>query len=56
MWPEVAINLEIMNTTKFIQVPDALSAASDYLKNDADDHGELMTLNVGPSHPATYFV
>ncbi len=56
MWPEVAINLEIMNTTKFLQVPDALSAASDYLKNDADDHGELMTLNVGPSHPATHGV
>ena len=56
MWPEVAINLEIMNTTKFLQVPDALSAASDYLKNDADDHGELMPLNVGPSHPATHGV
>ncbi len=56
MWPEVAINLEIMNTTKFIQVPDALSAASDYLKNDAEDNGELMTLNVGPSHPATHGV
>ena len=56
MWPEVAINLKIMNTTKFLQVPDSLSTTSDYLKNDADDHGELMTLNVGPSHPATHGV
>ena len=56
MWPEVAINLEIMNTSKILQVPDALSAASDYLKNDAEDHGELMTLNMGPSHPATHGV
>lgn len=28
----------------------------DYLKNDADDQGELMTLNMGPSHPATHGV
>ena len=28
----------------------------DYLKNDADDRGELVTLNVGPSHPATHGV
>jgi len=56
MWPEVAINLEIMNTTKILQVPDAMRAASDYLKNDAEDQGELMTLNVGPSHPATHGV
>ncbi|HIX88151.1 MAG TPA: NADH-quinone oxidoreductase subunit D [Candidatus Akkermansia intestinavium] len=45
-----------MNTTKFVQVPDAASAAMDYLKNDADDQGELMTLNMGPSHPATHGV
>ena len=45
-----------MNTTKTLQVPDATSVAMDYLKNDADDHGELVTLNVGPSHPATHGV
>ncbi len=45
-----------MNTTKILQVPDAVSAAADYLKNDADDHGDLVTLNVGPSHPATHGV
>lgn len=28
----------------------------EYLKNDADDHGELVTLNMGPSHPATHGV
>ena len=28
----------------------------DYLKNDADDHGELVTVNMGPSHPATHGV
>ncbi len=28
----------------------------EYLKNDADDQGELMTLNMGPSHPATHGV
>ncbi len=33
-----------------------MSAATDYLKNDADDHGDLVTLNVGPSHPATHGV
>ncbi|HIX20417.1 MAG TPA: NADH-quinone oxidoreductase subunit D [Candidatus Akkermansia intestinigallinarum] len=45
-----------MNTTKFVQVPDAAGAAMEYLKNDADDQGELMTLNMGPSHPATHGV
>lgn len=45
-----------MNTTKILQVPDTAHAAWDYLKNDADDHGELVTLNVGPSHPATHGV
>ncbi len=45
-----------MNTTKILQVPDTAHAALDYLKNDADDHGELVTLNVGPSHPATHGV
>lgn len=45
-----------MNTTKTLQVPDAASAAMEYLKNDAEDHGELVTLNVGPSHPATHGV
>ncbi len=45
-----------MNTTKILQVPDTASAAAEYLKNDADDHGELVTLNVGPSHPATHGV
>ncbi len=47
---------EHMNTTKILQVPDAASAALDYLKNDAEDHGELVTLNMGPSHPATHGV
>ena len=47
---------QFMNTTKFIQVPDVASATMDYLKNDADDRGELVTLNVGPSHPATHGV
>ncbi len=45
-----------MNTTKTLQVPDATSVAIDYLRNDADEHGELVTLNVGPSHPATHGV
>ncbi len=56
MWPEVASEFRLMNTTKFLQVPDAASAAADYLKNDADDQCELVTLNVGPSHPATHGV
>ncbi len=56
MWPEVASEFLHMNTTKFIQVPDASGVVADYLKNDADDHGELVTLNMGPSHPATHGV
>ena len=56
MWPDVAHKYEHMNTTKILQVPDAASAAMDYLKNDADDHGELVTVNMGPSHPATHGV
>ncbi len=56
MWPEVASEFLHMNTTKTLQVPDAASVAADYLKNDADDHGELVTLNMGPSHPATHGV
>ncbi len=56
LWPEVASDSTFMNTTKILQVPDAVSAATDYLKNDADDHGDLVTLNVGPSHPATHGV
>ncbi len=50
------LKYEHMNTTKILQVPDAASAALDYLKNDAEDHGELVTLNMGPSHPATHGV
>ncbi len=56
MWPEVASEFLHMNTTKFIQVPDAASVTADYLRNDADDQGELVTLNMGPSHPATHGV
>ncbi len=56
MWPEVASEFLHMNTTKILQVPDASGVVADYLKNDADDHGELVTLNMGPSHPATHGV
>ena len=56
MWPDVAHKYEHMNTTKILQVPDVASATMDYLKNDADDHGELVTVNMGPSHPATHGV
>ena len=47
---------DIMKTTKVIQVSDKQSTAIDYLQNDADMPHELMTLNVGPSHPATHGV
>lgn len=47
---------EIMKTTKVIQVSDKNSTTFDYLRNDADMPHELMTLNVGPSHPATHGV
>ena len=45
-----------MKTTKILQVPDTSAATADYLKNDAEDQGELVTLNMGPSHPATHGV
>lgn len=45
-----------MNTTKILQVTDTAGTVADYLKNNADDHGELVTLNIGPSHPATHGV
>ena len=48
--------MEIMKTTKVIQVSDKNSTTIDYLRNDADIPHELMTLNVGPSHPATHGV
>ena len=47
---------EIMKTTKLIQVSDKNSTTLDYLRNDADMPHELMTLNMGPSHPATHGV
>lgn len=45
-----------MKTTKILEVPDTLQAGADYMNNDADERGELVTLNVGPSHPATHGV
>ena len=45
-----------MKTTKVIQVSDKSSNTFDYLRNDADLPHELMTLNMGPSHPATHGV
>ena len=45
-----------MKTTKLIQVSDKNSTTLDYLRNDADMPHELMTLNMGPSHPATHGV
>ncbi len=56
MWPEVASEFRLMTTTQILQVPDASCVAADYLKNDADEHGDLVTLNMGPSHPATHGV
>lgn len=56
VWPQEAADLEFMKTTKTLQVPDKMHAALEYLNNDADDRGELVTLNVGPSHPATHGV
>lgn len=44
-----------MKTSTTFQKPDAASVL-EYMKNNVDEHGELMTLNMGPSHPATHGV
>ena len=45
-----------MKTTKTIDMPVATEAGLDYLRDDADMPHELMTINMGPSHPATHGV
>ncbi len=44
-----------MKTSTTFDMPDA-SGVLDYMKNNAHDSGDLVTLNVGPSHPATHGV
>lgn len=44
-----------MKTSKTFEMPDA-AGKLDYMQNNALDEGDLMTLNIGPSHPATHGV
>jgi len=41
-------------STKTFAIADT-AANADYLTNTSEPLGETMTLNVGPSHPATIF-
>ncbi len=45
----------LMKTQTTFEMPDS-TAALNYMSNDAVDTGDHMTLNMGPSHPATHGV
>lgn len=45
-----------MKTTKTFAIADAGNSLTDYLTNTDEPLGETMTLNIGPSHPATHGV
>ncbi len=46
---------KLMKTETTFEMPDS-TVALDYMKNIAADEGDFMTLNMGPSHPATHGV